>query len=151
MLEVRDIEGRFGLSEHQARRLLRALAPVLHGRVRRGKDNRILLDDGALAIIERAVGLWRSGITLRELSQAIISEIRDPTSLSPNGREPDQTKPLPDHCPTCQARDALIAHLRDENAWLRAKLDEALARIPQLPPARISRWTALKIAIFGGS
>jgi hypothetical protein len=44
-----------------------------------------------------------------------------------------------------------IAHLREENAWLRAKLDEALARIPALPPApaRLSRWAALKIALLG--
>jgi hypothetical protein len=150
MMELKDIQSRFGLSEHQARRLLRALAPVLRGRVRRGRDNRILLDDGACAIIERAVELWRSGVALRDLSQTVASEMGDVTSHWPSGGELDQAKPSQDQCPLCQSRDALIAHLREENAWLRAKLDEALARIPALPaPARLSRWQALKIVILG--
>jgi hypothetical protein len=148
MLELRDLQSRFGLSEHQARRLLRALAPVLRGRVRRGRDNRLLVDDGACAIVERAVELWRSGTALRDLSQSIASELGDPASHWPSGGEPDQAKPS--QCPLCQSRDALIAHLREENAWLRAKLDEALARIPALPaPARLSRWQALKLALLG--
>jgi hypothetical protein len=151
MLELRDLQSRFGLSEHQARRLLRALAPVLRGRVRRGRDNRLLLDDGACAIVERAVELWRSGIPLRDLWQSVAGEMRDPASHWPSGGELDQAKPPQDQCPLCQSRDALIAHLREENAWLRAKLDEALSRIPALPPApaRLSRWQALKIVILG--
>ena len=143
MLGLGDLQSRLGLSEHQARRVLRALAPVLHGRVRRGKDNRILLDDGALAIIERAVGLWRSGIALRDLCQTIATELGESAKYSPAGG-------MSDRCPACAAREELIRELKADKERLVKLIEELQARIPALPaPARLSRWEALKIALLG--
>jgi hypothetical protein len=143
MLELRDLQSRFGLSEHQARRLLRALAPVLRGRVRRGRDNRILLDDGACAIIERAVGLWRSGVALRDLSQTVASELGESAMYS-------DAVATHERCQACAAREELIRELRADKERLLRLVDELQARIPALPPpARLSRWAALKIVILG--
>jgi hypothetical protein len=143
MLELKDIQSRFGLSEHQARRLLRALAPVLRGRVRRGRDNRILLDDGACAIVERAVGLWRSGVALRDLSQTVASELGESAMYS-------DAAGTHERCQACAAREELIRELRADKERLLRLVEELQARIPALPaPARLSRWQALKIVILG--
>jgi len=43
--------------------------------------------------------------------------------------------------------------LERDKAYLQAKLDEALAKLPALPPSRstnLTRWQALKIALLGG-
>jgi hypothetical protein len=143
MLELKDIQSRFGLSEHQARRLLRALAPVLRGRVRRGRDNRLLLDDGACAIVERAVGLWRSGVALRDLSQTVASELGESAMYS-------DAVATHERCQACAAREELIRELRADKERLLRLVEELQARIPALPaPARLSRWQALKIVILG--
>jgi len=143
MIELKDVENRFGLTEHQTRRLLRALAPVLHGHVRRGRDNRLLLDDGACAILERAVSLWRSGITLRDLCQTVASELSESSSHSSHALAPDQ-------CQACQVREELIRELKADKERLLKMLEELQARLPALPaPPGLSRWQALKIAILG--
>ncbi len=125
MLELKDLQERCGLSEHQVRRLVRALAPVLQGRVKRGKDNRLLLDTSALAIMERAVALWRDGLPLHDLSQTLAKEM----SGTPEGLAPDPARPSSDHCPACQAREELIREL----------LADLHARIPALPTPSDSR------------
>lgn len=151
MLELKDIENRFGLSEHQARRFVRALAPVLRDHLRRGRDNRLLLDDGALAILDRAVSLWRDGVPLRDLCQTVMREIGDSAPYRHDGHAQNITQPLSDRCPACAARDELIRELKADKERLLKLLEELQARIPALPPAasKLSRWQALRLALLG--
>lgn len=72
MLEIPVIAKRVGKSEHQLRRVLRALTPLLDGRTKRGKDNRILVDDSGLALIERAVELWSGGSTRNDKGTSVV-------------------------------------------------------------------------------
>jgi hypothetical protein len=144
MLELKDVEGRFGLSEHQARRLLRALEPVLQGRVKRGRDNRLLLSDDALAILERAVGLWRDGLPLRDLGPTVAAELGNGAPCEHNGAAQDHAKPPSDHCPACQVREELIRELRADKERLLQLLEDAQAQVrAMLPPPRRSLWARL--------
>jgi hypothetical protein len=138
MLEIRQIADRLGLSEHQARRLLRALDSLLQGSIRRGRDNRILLDSGAVAILDRAVALWRDGIPLRDLHQTIADELKngpDDGQKPVNGLAPNREQPTQD---PCESYRVMIAHLEDEVRWLRSQLEELQRRA--LPPAGSRRW-----------
>jgi hypothetical protein len=138
MLEIKQIAGRLGLSEHQTRRILRALDPLLQGFIRRGRDNRILLDSGAVAILDRAVALWRDGIPLQSLYQAIANELNNAPSngqeeaagLARNPKQPAQDP--------CESYRMMVAHLEEEVRWLRSQLEELQQRA--LPPPRGSRW-----------
>lgn len=152
MWELKDVENRFGLSEHQARRLVRALAPVLRDHVKRGRDNRLLLDDSALVILERAVGLWRDGVSLRDLSQTVAGELENGAPYQHDGHVRNHAHPLSDHCPACAAREELFRELRADKERLLKLIEDLQARIPALPAPnglKLTRWQALKIALLG--
>lgn len=140
MLEVRQLADRLGLSEHQTRRLLRSLDGVLQGHVRRGRDNRILVDHSAIALLDRAVSLWREGIPLRNLSETIANELQNRSSHVENGKVLKPEQPMQNHhqCPTCNAYRQQIEHLEGEIRWLRDQLEELQARA--LPPAGSRPW-----------
>jgi len=132
MLEIRQIADRLGLTEHQVRRLLRALDTLLQGSIRRGRDNRILLPDSAVAILDRAVALWRGGIPLKDLRQALAEELqdqRDEGGKQPSGLALEQAKPMRD---PCEGYRAMIAHLEEEVRWLRSQLEKLQQQA--LPP-----------------
>lgn len=80
---------------------MRALAPVLRDHIRRRRDNRLLLDDGALAILERAIGLWHDGVPLRDLCQTVAQEIGDGAPYGHDSHAQNLTQPLSDRCPAC--------------------------------------------------
>jgi len=138
MLEIKQVAERLGLSEHQTRRVLRALDTVLRGFVKRGRDNRILLDDRAIAILDRAVALWRSGIPLRDLHQAVADELNNTDSNRgerDSGLAPNRANPAQD---LCESHRLMISHLEEEVRWLRAQLEELQQRA--LPPTGSRRW-----------
>lgn len=139
MLEVRQLADRLGLSEHQTRRLLRSLDGVLRGHLKRGRDNRILVDDGAIAILDRAVALWRGGIPLRDLGQTIAGEMEEGAPHAGDGPAPNPERPASNRCPTCEAYRKQIEHLEGEVRWLRSRLEELQARA--LPPAGSRPWS----------
>ena len=139
MLEIRQIADHLGLSEHQTRRVLRALGSLLQGSIRRGRDNRILLDDSAVAILDRAVSLWRGGIPLKDLAQSLAKELqeqRDNGDKRTAGLSPDRENPVQD---PCESYRIMIEHLEDEVRWLRSQLE--LLQQRALPsPRRRWRW-----------
>ncbi len=157
MLSVKEIAARLGLSEWQARRLLYACKPLLNGMQGYGSHGEWLINPQAIGLLERAKDLRAQGIRLQELCSQLAADLNP----SPNGSSSD---PLQSSASREQGDEQALIHtlkeqieyLKGENAWLRAKLDETLARIPALPaPAsagqgpRLSRWQALKIAILG--
>jgi hypothetical protein len=54
-----------------------------------------------------------------------------------------------ERCQACAAREELIRELRADKERLLRLVDELQARIPALPPMRLSRWQALRIALLG--
>ncbi len=162
MLELKTVADRCGLSEHQARRVVRALSPVLQDRLKRGKDNRILLDNSALMIVDRAVNLWRGGLPLQNVSQTVATEITNGAKTGADGltdRLPNHEQPTHNHCTTCEAREDLVKELRTDKERLLRLLEDSQAQIRQLmlPPPKtgdsspppITRWQALRIALLG--
>jgi hypothetical protein len=95
-------------------------------------------------------GQGAAGIRLQELCSRLAQEMAPSQNGSPlNGEQVCASREQGDAQALIKALQEQIAHLREENAWLRAKLDEALSRIPALPPAPVSRWAALKLALLG--
>ena len=160
MLELKAVADRVGLSEHQVRRLLRALDPVLQGLSKRGRDNRILLEDGAVAILDRAVALWRGGLPLRDLSQTVGQEMGGGPTDGRNGFVPNRDEPVPHHCPAYEARQELVRELKTDKDRLLAMLEDRDQQILALMPGPseprsngkengLSRWRALRFALLG--
>jgi DNA-binding transcriptional MerR regulator len=150
MMSVKDVASRLGLSEWAARRLLYACKPLLDGLQGYGSHGEWLINPQAIPILERAKELRAAGIRLQELCSRLAQEMAPSQNGSPlNGEQVCASREQGDAQALIKALQEQIAHLREENAWLRAKLDEALARIPALPPARLSRWQALKLLLLG--
>lgn len=150
MLELRAIADRVGLSEHQTRRVLRALAPVLESRTKRGRDNRILIDTNGLAIIERGVELWKDGNPLNGLCDAVTAELADVPSARADGvtkgpsnpTEPKSIQRQIDFDPTAALVDLLkqqIEHQNEELLEMRRRLQALEERVPALPSSSESR------------
>jgi hypothetical protein len=173
MLEITAIQDRLGLSEHQTRRLLRALDTVLQPYVKRGTDNRILLDGSAIAILERGKDLWRSsGIPLTSLSETVAQELGAYSASHSKTESPNPAKAEQNHCATCDAHKELIGELRSDKDRLLKLLDAKDEQILALMPARSenalngvgegsgsngnhdkkkspSRWRAFMYVVFG--
>lgn len=162
MLELKAVANHLGLSEHQARRVLRALTPVLQAGIKRGRDNRILVENGDLAIMERAVALWHGGLPLRDLSQTVASELGNGNYHGSVSLVPNLAKPPSDHCPTCEAREELVRELRADKTRLIEELSEARQQIRALAPGQLAngnggpssrpsltRWRALRYIVLG--
>lgn len=147
MFTVNDLANRFGMHPKSVRERLNALSPLVKPHVTRGRNNAILLNDAALAIFDRLIQLEREGYPTATAVQVIQND----------GLNQQQTSGYPNSNGTPPPE--LIAELRariDEQArmiaYLQAKLDEALAKLPALPPpngAKLSRWQALRLALLG--
>lgn len=154
MLTIAQIAERYGFTERQVRWRLAQLDGLLTAHVFTGVNGRVLLDDAGLTIFDRLVQLERDGLSLSTAVSRLTGEIGQTPTAS--ARSPSVTDTSTTVTPELwerliQEKDARIAQLMAENAWLRAKLDETLSRLPALPPPTpsISRWRALRIALLG--
>lgn len=131
MLEIPQIAGRLGLTEPQSRRLLKSLDTVLEGFVTHGRDNRILVQTDAIGILDRAAQLWRDdGLTLAQLPDALKAELDKDQPVSDRLQPPTNGH----RCPTCAAKDDLVEELREQNRWLRERVEEL--EVKALPHGR---------------
>lgn len=144
MYALADLERMTGLTENQLRDRLNLLSPIVGDDLQRGSRGKILVGDRTLAALKRMIELEREGLSPKVAQSRIMAELTQPHPNGENGSGELWRRLL-------EEKDARIAQLAAENAWLRAKLDEALSRIPALPPAapQITRWAALKIALLG--
>jgi len=156
MLTIENVTARYGISDRALRRRLDALGPLITPHLHRGQNNALLFDDGALAILDRLMQVQReTGLGLTEAVEKIKSELahRDPGTAE---ERPQSVHPSAD--PSVLTKliatyEDRIESLERDKAYLQAKLDEALAKLPALPPSRstnLTRWQALKIALLGG-
>jgi DNA-binding transcriptional MerR regulator len=163
MLTLEDLTKRYGLSDRALRRRLGALGTAIEPCIRRGPNNALLFQDGALALLDRLAQLQReAGLGLAAAAAQVKNEVLNgraapagerPGSAGP-GAEPE---PSPELRKLLESYEARIEEQARMISYLQAKLDEALARIPELPPApppadrvrNVSRWQALKYALLG--
>lgn len=164
MLTLENLTKRYGLSDRALRRRLDALGTVIEPNIRRGPNNALLFQDGALALLDRLAQLQReAGLGLADAAAQVREEVSNgraapagerPKSAGP-GAEPG---PNPELQKLLESYEARIEEQARMISYLQAKLDEALSRIPALPeptsqPAghvrNVSRWQALKYALLG--
>ena len=155
MMTVSDIRGRLGLdTDMQVYRRFRILRPWIDQFVVRGKDNAILLKEGGFKALEVLQERVKAGQTLQQAAHEVVGQIS----------EKPEDKPYQTHDNGEHSRcDQLISELRsrvDEQAkmiaYLQAKLDETLGKLPALPAPNpeqnghmASRWERLKQFIQG--
>lgn len=148
------------MSDRALRRRLDALEPLIGAHIHRGQNNALLFDDGALAILDRLAQVQReAGLGLTDAVEKIKSEFANGHNSSAQER-PQSAEPSADHAIIAKligAYEDRIESLERDKAYLQAKLDEALAKLPALPPPsasgqdapRLSRWQALKLVLLG--
>jgi len=78
MWTIKDLMERFGLSEKQVRLRLTALAPLLDGHLRTGKQNALLVDDYAIQLFDRLLQIESRGITTKDAAKQVASELGKP-------------------------------------------------------------------------
>lgn len=131
---------------------LEQLDELLVNHVKRGEKNAKLLDDYAVALIDRVNQLEQDGVLLSDAVDQVTQELQsqEPTSVRDDveQREPGRET---DHA------QELINHLKGENEYLRDELRRALgmvestqAMLPKNSSGRRSRWQHLKAVIMGG-
>jgi predicted RNase H-like nuclease (RuvC/YqgF family) len=117
----------------------------------------LLFDDGALAILDRLMQVQReTGLGLTEAVERIKSELAhsDPGTAEERPKSVHSSADPAVFTKLIAAYEDRIESLERDKAYLQAKLDEALAKLPALPPPRpinLTRWQALKIALLGRS
>jgi len=161
MVTVQDLSKRFGLHPKSVRERLAALGPLVSPHMTRGRNNAILLTDAGLALFDRLIQLEREGYPTATAVQLMRDEL--PEAGQTGGQPEDNGASHRPPSPSCE-HDELIRELRariesleQDKAYLKAKLDELLTRIPELPPGpppagqirNVSRWQALKYALLG--
>lgn len=148
---VKEIAERFGLSERQVYIRLEQLDSILVGHVKRGEKNAKLLDDFAVALIDRVNQLENDGVLLSDAVKQVIEETHNLNQKSET-QDVDQREPAreTDHA------EELINHLKNENEFLRGELQRTLgiventqAMLPKKSESRTSRWEHLKSLITG--
>jgi uncharacterized protein YoaH (UPF0181 family) len=127
------------------------LDAILTGHVKRGEKNAKLLDDYAVALIDRVRQLESDGMSVSDAVKQVVEE----TQSLDQKQEQHDVKQSETGGKTDHAKE-LIHHLKSENEFLRSQLEEALgmvkhtqAMLPDNSSGRKSRWQHF-VAIFTG-
>ena len=150
MYDLKVLSGMLSLTEKQVRQRLTILRPLVAGHVSVGRYGRLLADDHVLTLLRRLGELETTGATLQASVEQMESELNNSNG---NGHKQVSTVTQPDGDLLAEMR-ARLSYIEEENRWLRAKLDEALSKVPALPkPAasqqQMNRWQALRIVLLG--
>lgn len=151
MLTVETLSSRLGLSPWQVRRLIYALRPVLKGMVVSAKGRPLEVSPQAIGILERALQLKASGVSLNELASVIIEELGETMANiqaganAPRSLAQEPAKLLQE---VLASKEALIEELRRERDYWRElalKLQEqveTLQRVALPAPKEHRPWWA---------
>ena len=142
MYTINDLKKLLGLSTaNQVRNRIEAIKDLLTGELRRGPNNQILVTAEGLALLRRLQDLYDGGLTITQASEV----------LRTNSANIDTTKlqlssSLPRNQANQDASQELIAALREEIAFLRARLTflEEHLHGHTLETPRSSWWEELK-------
>ena len=139
MIGIEQAADALGLTTRQVYRRLSAVRPVLSGHLRRGENNRLLLDGSAVEILRAVEDYRKAGVTVDQA----IERIRDSVGGKPggNGGEPEGNAPgVPEPWAhiiaakdeTIRTKDETIRMLQEEAAHLR---EEVARLLPLALPA----------------
>jgi len=140
MYAITDLEKAVGYSVNQLRDRLDLLSPIFSEDLQRGKRGKILVGDKILAALRRMQELEREGLSPRVAQGEIIREVG-------NGDGKGQTTfgeglRVYDGNELVEVLREEIKHLRKENEWLRARVEE-LTPLALPKPRRWLGWLRL--------
>lgn len=154
---MQNLCSRYNLSERALRRRVAALGTVITPHIGHGQNNTFLIADGGLAILDRLAQIQReTGLGLSGAVERVRSELANgsaaPSEPRPNGAE---------H-PGVGLEDlrSMITYLKEENRWLKDRLEEKDQQIKALMPGprpdignnnslHLTRWQAFRILLLG--
>jgi len=115
-----------GLTERQVYRRISDARPVLSSHIRKGENNKLLLDGSAIEILRAVEDYRKSGLTVPQSVERIrdsISEKRPETIGKPAENALDMSEPWQ---LLIAAKDEMIAAQREEIAHLRGEVDRLM-------------------------
>lgn len=118
---------------------------ALEDHIRKGRYNRIEVDNSGLAILKRAKELENRHGDLRTVQTLLRKELRNDDQAQPTNHGANGTKQASDAwAKVIETLEREVEHLREENRWLRERLEE-LQRLALPAPRRPWwRWLGLK-------
>ena len=137
MLTIEKASNALGLSSRQLRRRLAETRPLLARYIRRGPNNRLLLDGGAIEVLRAIEDYRANGYTVKQAMDAIADSIE--------GKEQDKGERSIGNQPgkvwemLIAEKDARIQALESEVAFLRQRVEE-LTRLALPKPRRWFAW-----------
>jgi len=125
MLTIKDLADSLGLSTSQVRRRLSALNGLIDNHMKRGQNQKILVDSSGLELLKRLETLREGGLSTGQAVGAIEDELGEgdgEKQREPSGRE--------------ELLREQIEQLQSENQYLREKLDQKEDQIQHLLPGK---------------
>lgn len=126
MLTRAQIAKKYGISERQVRYRLTQLDGLVDKHIVTDEGGHVALDNDGLAIFDRLMQLGADGLSLATAVSRLRSELENPQENGVNKTV--------NSCPGCTAKDELIEELREQNRWLRDRVEEL--EIKALPDSR---------------
>lgn len=115
-----------GLTERQVYRRISDARPVLSDHIRKGENNKLLLDGSAIAILRSVEDYRKAGHTVSQSVERIrdsISGNQPETTRKPAGNAPEIAEPWQ---LVIAAKDEMISAQREEIAHLRGEVERLL-------------------------
>jgi len=135
MLTIKDAAKVFGLSERAIRLRLDALRPQVDAHLRKGPNGQVIITDAARAMLDRLEALRKAdGLTVKLAAAKVKEELSDGHK---DERQGASTPSDPWRMLVEELR-AEVRRLKEENRWLRERLEE-LQRLA-LPAPRRPWW-----------
>lgn len=106
MYSIKELEDILGYTSDQLRLRLDRFRPILNEHIRRGNNNKILLNDNGLEKLRRVKDLEKQNVALNEISDRLEKEV------NPNGRETSDNLAQTDQN-LIEEKDKRIQELKD--------------------------------------
>lgn len=124
MLEIDEVAEAVGLSVPQTRRRIDALDELLDGHLKRGANNRLLLDSSALEIIRRVEDQRKSGKSIQDSVEVIRAEMESSTEEEEAVKDPETDGN--------QAENTKLETLKAENNQLKERVKDSKEHLRHL-------------------
>ena len=124
MHTIKELKDILGYSSDQLRLRLDKFRPILNESVRRGDNNKILLDDNGLEILRRAKDLEKQNIPLNDIPNRLEKEInQNGNNASDNLAQTDQSL-IEEKEKRIQELKERINELHEDKQYLKTQVNE---------------------------
>lgn len=153
MHDISELQGILNLTEDKIRYRIAKLGIPFRKYITSGVNNKLLIDDNGLKILQRVVDLEKGGRSVSEAIANVQSEL-DFDSHKPSEAPPDMLTKLIEHLEASiaslerqlEAKDREIERLHD---LLNRQLPPSQQEIRERVEARVSRWERFKQFLRG--